>query len=97
MNANNQYLYTTQIQLVFISIDISSIQLQLFLLAYYLLSFVAYLVLFTIPRPSGGVPDVGSSSSGQQCVYVEPLKIKDVWTVVSFIMSCQFKFILYFN
>ena len=32
-------------------------------LAYYLLSFVTHLVLFTIPCISGGVPDVGPSSS----------------------------------
>ena len=64
MNANNQYLYSVQVQLVFISIDISSIQFQLLFPTYYLLSFVAYLVLFTIPGFRGGVPEVGTSGSG---------------------------------
>ena len=35
-----------------------------FFLPYYLLSFVAHLVLFTILGPSGGVPDMGLTSSG---------------------------------
>jgi len=35
-----------------------------FFLPYYLLSFVANLVLFTIPSPSRGVPDVGPINNG---------------------------------
>ena len=42
----------------------SSIRLQYSFLALYLLSFVAHLVLFAIPGISGGVLDVGPSSSG---------------------------------
>ena len=42
----------------------SSIQLQYSFLTLFLLSFIAHLVLFTIPGISGGVPDVGPSSSG---------------------------------
>ena len=57
--------YSVQVQLLFISIDISSIQLQLFFLAYYLLRFVARLVLFTIPSYSGGVSEVGPTNNGQ--------------------------------
>ena len=37
-----QYLYSVQVQLLFICIDIFSIQFQLFFLAYYLLSFIAH-------------------------------------------------------
>ena len=81
----SQYLYSVQVQLVFISIDIPSIQFQLFFPTYYLLSFVTHLVLFTISSPNGGVPEVRPSSSGQQCMYVEPLKIK---TTVS-LLVCQ--------
>ena len=71
----------------------SSIQLQYSFLAYYLLSFVAHLVLFTIPGISGGVLDVGTSSSGLQCVYMELLKTKDVWKRVRY----QFRFIFHFQ
>jgi len=46
----------------FISIDISSIQFQLFFPVYYLLSFITHFVRFTI---SGGIPEVGPSSSDQ--------------------------------
>ena len=50
---------------IFINIDISSIQLQYSFLSLYVLSFVAHLVLFTIPGSSRGVPVVGPSSSVQ--------------------------------
>ena len=61
----NQYLFSVQVQLVIINIDIFSIQLQLSFLAYYLLRFVAHFVLFTIPSSSKGVSEVGPSSSYQ--------------------------------
>ena len=48
---------------IFISIDSSSIQYSF--LSLYLLSFVAHLVLFTIPGSSRGVPVVGPSSCVQ--------------------------------
>ena len=59
----SQYLYSVQVQVVFINIDIPSIQVQLFFSAYYLLRFVAHLVLFTILGFSGGVSEVGPSNS----------------------------------
>ena len=49
----------------FVSIKISQFSFSYFLLAYYLLSFVAHLVLFTIPGSSRGVAVVGPSSSIQ--------------------------------
>ena len=47
----------------FVSIEISRFSFSYFFLPYYLLSFVAHLVLFTIPGSSMGVPVVGLVSS----------------------------------
>ena len=102
----NQYFYSVPAKSVFIintssasticfvSIEISRFSFNYFFLAYYLLRFVAHLVLFTIPGSSRGVPVVEPSSSVQQCVYVEPLKTKDVWESVSLLVQIYF---FYFN
>ena len=49
-----------QIMFIFYQYRYSSIQLQLIFLAYYLLSFVAHLVLFTIPGLSWGSTKCGA-------------------------------------
>ena len=73
----NQYFYSVPVESVFIistssastvcfiSIEISRFSFSYFFLPYYLLSFVAHFVLFTIPSSSRGVPVVGPSSSGK--------------------------------
>ena len=98
----NQYFYSVSVKSVFIintssasivyfvSINISRFSFSYFFLTYYLLSFVAYLVLFTIPSSSKGVPVVGPSSSVQQCVCVESLKTKDVWESVSLLVQIYY-------
>ena len=72
----NQYFYSVPVESIFIistgsastvyfvSIEIFRFSFSYFFLDYYLLSFVAHLVLFTIPGSSRGVPVVGPSSSG---------------------------------
>ena len=64
----NQYLFLVSIQQVQYVLLVSIFlwfSYSYSFLAYYLLSFVAHLVLFTIPSSSKGIPVVGLSSNGQ--------------------------------